>query len=380
MSIVGLESREAALAAFNPGLPARDVDARLRAALEDLQTAQRSAVLWFADVLNRSLYRELGYSSIHAYAAEALCFSRARTFYFLKLCRSLDALPALRESVASGALPWTKAVEVARIATPKTEGARIEAAQRVGRRDLARTVARAKARAKVVREADPAQTGLTLAGGDDADSPLVEAAVTEAPVPVTMGFTPEQYARYEALVERARKNGERGTREELLLAALGQLVNRAESRRVLSGSVESSRLDSEPNTPERRAETHERVCAQQPRYQVVVTLCPDCGRADAQTSRGPRALGVPALRAVLCDARMHRLGEKNHATIPPARRREVLARDGYRCRASGCESAHFLDVHHVIPREQGGTNDPANLITLCAPCHRLIHEQERHVG
>jgi len=137
------------------------------------------------------LYRELGYSSIHAYAAEELGFSRARTFYFLKLCRSLDALPVLRESVASGALPWTKAVEVARVATPKTESVWIAEAQRTGRRELAEKVSRVKARARVVRQADPTQTGLALAGTEGADaveadggaSISLDVAAAEIPVP-----------------------------------------------------------------------------------------------------------------------------------------------------------------------------------------------------
>jgi hypothetical protein len=358
----------------NPGLSAGEVHARLRAALDELQAAQRNAVLWFAEVLSRGLYRELGYSSIHAYAAEELGFSRARTFYFLKLCRSLDALPVLRESVASGALPWTKAVEVARVATPKTESVWIAEAQRTGRRELAEQVSRAKARARVVRQADPTQTGLALAGSDGADavgadgggSISLDVAAAEIPVPVMIDFTPEQYARYETLVERARKNGEKGTRGELLLAAL----------EVLAGEAQSSRLDSTTDAAEPPAPTHTRMPESQPRYQVVVTQCPDCGRAEAQTSRGPKPLGLPALQAILCDAHVHRKGEKNRATIPPARRREVLARDGYRCRASGCGSAHFLGVHHVIPRERGGTNDPENLITLCAACHRMIHERK----
>ena len=93
MSIASFESgvatpvalgRPATPVAFSPGLSAGEVHARLRAALEELQAAQRNAVLWFAEVLGRGLYRELGYSSIHAYAAEALGFSRARTFYFLQ--------------------------------------------------------------------------------------------------------------------------------------------------------------------------------------------------------------------------------------------------------------------------------------------------------
>jgi hypothetical protein len=373
---------------LNSVLSASEVDARLRAALDELQAAQRSAVLWFAEILNRCLYRDLGFSSIHAYAAEALGFSRARTFYFLKLCRSLETLPALKTSVETGALPWTKAVEIARVATPSTEGIWIAEAQRTGRRELARKVAGVKARVRDTLRADAAQTGLALMEGADTSgletnvrtSRMIETTVAETPVPVTFDFTPEQYARYEALVERARKSGKRGSREELLLAALEQLAGHAESSRVSatrqhSGHAQSSRLDSGLELTEQHAPTPERVHLSHPRYQVVVTQCPDCGRAEAQTSRGPQPLGLPALHAILCDARVHRNGEKNRATIPPARRREVLARDGYQCRASGCESAHFLDVHHVIPRERGGTNDPDNLITLCAACHRLVHER-----
>ncbi|MCK5378974.1 MAG: HNH endonuclease, partial [Acidobacteria bacterium] len=35
----------------------------------------------------------------------------------------------------------------------------------------------------------------------------------------------------------------------------------------------------------------------------------------------------------------------------------------------------FLEVHHLTPRTRGGTNVPANLITLCSACHHLWHER-----
>jgi 5-methylcytosine-specific restriction endonuclease McrA len=31
-------------------------------------------------------------------------------------------------------------------------------------------------------------------------------------------------------------------------------------------------------------------------------------------------------------------------------------------------------VHHIVPRRQGGSNDPANLVTLCAACHRRLDQ------
>lgn len=52
----------------------------------------------------------------------------------------------------------------------------------------------------------------------------------------------------------------------------------------------------------------------------------------------------------------------------------VLARDSRTCRACGeaCSGGES-DVHHLIPRAAGGTDDPANLITLCDGCHAAHH-------
>ncbi|SNR53792.1 HNH endonuclease [Halorubrum vacuolatum] len=37
-------------------------------------------------------------------------------------------------------------------------------------------------------------------------------------------------------------------------------------------------------------------------------------------------------------------------------------------------AARHLDVHHVVPRANGGSNDLSNLLTLCSACHRDIHD------
>ncbi len=51
-------------------------------------------------------------------------------------------------------------------------------------------------------------------------------------------------------------------------------------------------------------------------------------------------------------------------------RQKVLLRDNWRCQVCGKE--HSGQVHHVIPRSKGGTNDFSNLITLCGECHMLV--------
>lgn len=76
-------------------------------------------------------------------------------------------------------------------------------------------------------------------------------------------------------------------------------------------------------------------------------------------------------------------GDRTSKSIPwPNISRAVLARDDYRCRVCGNGSLsavdgpqdynklHFgLEVHHIIPRKDGGSDSFRNLITLCEECH-----------
>ncbi len=53
----------------------------------------------------------------------------------------------------------------------------------------------------------------------------------------------------------------------------------------------------------------------------------------------------------------------------------VLNRDGYKCQC--CKGKHKdskLEVHHIIFRSQGGSDEADNLITLCHTCHKALHE------
>ena len=56
-----------------------------------------------------------------------------------------------------------------------------------------------------------------------------------------------------------------------------------------------------------------------------------------------------------------------------SRRAAVLHRDSYTCQICGKTHAR-LEVHHIIFRSHGGTDDENNLITLCEECHAAIHD------
>jgi 5-methylcytosine-specific restriction endonuclease McrA len=67
--------------------------------------------------------------------------------------------------------------------------------------------------------------------------------------------------------------------------------------------------------------------------------------------------------------------EKNNkqkrSPIPTVLRHEVFLRDGYRCRECGATNQETsLEVDHIIPVSQGGTDELKNLQTLCTACNR----------
>jgi hypothetical protein len=60
-------------------------------------------------------------------------------------------------------------------------------------------------------------------------------------------------------------------------------------------------------------------------------------------------------------------------------RQEVFDQKGHECLFCGVtgeqheqEYGRDLDVHHVIPKRKGGSNDPSNLIPVCIGCHKTL--------
>jgi hypothetical protein len=422
------------MSTYYPDLPAREVHERLRAAVAEIQRAERNAVLWFAEVLRRKLYRELGFVTIQHYAAEALGFSQAKTSQFIRLSESLDTLPRLRQAVASGEVSWTKARAIAAVATRKTEEGWVEEARRGSRRDLERRIHETRQAALALRRSPSARMeggGQGVLPGGEARRPAPIAASrlssesasaarpgsaadpgprpAEVPVSVHLRLSPLQHARFEALVAKARALGLRGSREELVLEALETEVRieaeriarerrRSRGRRKGDRTTSAEPADTKatrddggaapageeaapaseeaaPAAGEMAHPTQGPLAALGAAYQVVVYLCETCGSAHAPTEGGLRLLEPATIGSILCDAQISNGTKRRRSTIAPSVRRRVLDRDGHRCRMAGCGSRRNLRLHHRVPLALGGTDRPENMLTLCDRCHAWVHKK-----
>ena len=93
---------------------------------------------------------------------------------------------------------------------------------------------------------------------------------------------------------------------------------------------------------------------------------------------GQPKLGVGVY--VLVDDRQSPVHDR---VIPDPVRRRVLRRDDYKClecqwsnQLWNPSDPRHLEIHHLTAHAKGGTNDEANLITLCTSCHDVIHQHK----
>jgi 5-methylcytosine-specific restriction endonuclease McrA len=156
-------------------------------------------------------------------------------------------------------------------------------------------------------------------------------------------------------------------RGELILEALAALLETREIADEAATKIKPHKTG--------QSGTPRGVFSSRPPVQIHVHEDGKTGRMTVQTDAGERQLSKAESDRMRCDAAVYEHGGRNTTTIPPRVRREVLARDQHRCQAPGCGRTRFLEVHHIVSRQQGGSNTAENLMTLCGSCHRLYHER-----
>ena len=99
--------------------------------------------------------------------------------------------------------------------------------------------------------------------------------------------------------------------------------------------------------------------------------------ATKTTGRPDLGVGAYVLQA-------DRQSPEHDRSIPDDVRREVLRRDGYRCRSCSWSNdewnpsdARHLELHHIQHHVKGGANVKENLKTLCTVCHDKVHRKEK---
>ena len=111
------------------------------------------------------------------------------------------------------------------------------------------------------------------------------------------------------------------------------------------------------------------------------------GEAGVTITGGPR-VGPDTLDRIMCEGSVEIMVDAGSGrplavgpltrVVPPKVRRFALNRDGG-CTVDGCSGRYRLEVHHIVPRSEGGSShDPDNLTTLCWWHHHVAAHGRGH--
>lgn len=313
----------------------RRVDEKLRALAKQYVTLDAQLVRWLREAQRVKVWKRCGCVSMAEYLERVFGFTPRQARDRLLVARRLHCLDKLERALVAGELPYTAVRELSRVATPATESAWVE-----------------HARGKCLREIEDA-----VAQREPGDLPTDPPRPDAAPMRISFEVKPETYALFRQVWKQLESECDHALEGDGLMAAL------------LAAAV---------------APADDEARKGRAKFQIAVTHCDRCNHAVQHGGGRKFAIGRAALERAECDAKVieSHNGELGAATqtIPPRVRRFVMQRDGGRCQVPGCRSARFLEVHHIVHREHGGTHDPSNLIVLCGGHHDRHHEGWLTIG
>ena len=292
---------------------------------------------WLLRAFRAGTHVELGIGSFNEYCERLFGYGARLTQDKLRVAEALEGLPEMGRELETGSISFSAARELTRVAIPSTEREWLSAA-----------------RNRTVREVEQLVSGHRPGCRPD-DAPSAEAKRRR----LSFEVSGETLATFREAMAKIRRDAGESLNENAALLLM--------SRHALAGARDEGRSS----------------------YQVALTVCESCRRGTQQgrgevvhVSREAVEMAecdgqhIGHVGAVAPDAHVGALDKRTRAkqSIPPAKRRQVLRRDGGKCRVPGCRHATFVDVHHLRLRSEDGTNDVDNLVTLCAAHHHAIHE------
>lgn len=275
------------------------------------------------------VYRRRGHATMAAYMVAELACSRHTANEKLRVANELIDLPEISARFAAGEIGWTVARELTRVATSETEDAWLAASAGRSSTEIQQMVKGYRKGAGPAEKPDPA---------------IVEDWIGLRVPPAVHAMWRQMRAALDD--EAGRRIGDAELAEQLC-------------KRALATAAENPR----------------------PPYQIAITTCRQC-KAAAQIGPGVETAIDEATRMRgACDAvtigELEREGlERARWTIPANTRRRVAVRDRFTCVVPGCGAQRFLEEHHIVHRENGGTNAMSNLILVC-DAHHLAHHEGR---
>jgi 5-methylcytosine-specific restriction endonuclease McrA len=290
-------------------------------------------MLEVVELIDRTkLYKPLGYSSLFQYAVGALKLSESVAYSFISVARKAADIGELKRAIQDHSLSVSKASRVIPALNPANAANLLEFAKNHSSREIDFEVARLNPKTAVREKAKP---------------------VSGERVMIRLSVSKNVYEDLRRAQSLAAKTGDpRIDLEGTLDAVLKDYLKRHDPVKKAARAVVRQ---------EKRARTSQERRAMFLHGKETMTK----GRPHELRPNGvevPKTIGKPG--------RIRLTAKENH---------EVHLRDHGQCTfidSSGkrCPNDRWVEIHHIIPVAEGGSNEVSNLTTLCAFHHDLVHQ------
>jgi 5-methylcytosine-specific restriction endonuclease McrA len=306
----------------------RRLRGKILRALKNRDTGERDILRWIYELDCTEGYFELGYESLWECAEKDFGMDRDERSRFIRVARASRAVPEVLDAVTSGALKFTNALTIASLMTdPK-----IDRDEKLYWVERAKLLTKERLREEILDE-----------------KPDVIARESE-----TLRRRSKTLHTYTVVITEEE-------RERLL--RLRTVKRTAKIKQALFEAIDAELWAADPLEKAKRAVAREekrQAAAQQTENSESAGKTPSTPAEDRGTGGSGTTIKFQSVTL-----------NRHIATL----------RDGGVCQwcdpetGEKCESTYFTEVHHIIPRSQGGTDDVDNLITLCRHHHKYVHYQ-----
>jgi 5-methylcytosine-specific restriction endonuclease McrA len=297
-------------------------------------------------------YRDLGHTSLMAYAVKGLKLSESTALNLINVARKAVQVPELKREIEAGELSVCMARKIVPVLTTENQSEWIEKAKNLTTRALEKEVAALRP-----QEATPERIRY----------------VTHDRVSVTLGLDEATLQRLNRVRDLESQRQMRAVSLEETVAAMCAVY--LEKRDPVAKAERAakraeSRLGAEVKVG---AETDVGAYAKPGDAHAEV----DVRAKHSDVTRQVNARGASSVTGQVRRPVALHLGQR--IPLPAALAHQVRLRDGAQCThrdltGHRCPQRRWLQVHHIYPVSLGGANELGNLATLCSAHHRMTHE------
>jgi hypothetical protein len=345
------------------------------------------------------VYRKLSYPSLFQYVVKRLELSEAQAYNFINVGRKAKEVPQIREKIKNGELSVSKAKKITSVITPINQDYWLNLAQCASQKKVEREVAIANPKQAIwdqmtyvsplekvdekvqIKRNTPQvkmQVGLSeklmlkLRRAQDLVSQKKKSSVN---LELTLEALVDDYIKKHDPVEKAKRQKIKGTLN-LKIEQDSKIKQVSKTLQVLRTEAKAGIVHNDKMEKQELIKQTLRKSKQEVAQKTQASIKQTTTNSKLKDKKVIEALSKQNKSCIESIKTQQKLGKRK--SLPAQIKHQVYLNYNGQCSSTDengkrCVARRFLDIHHIQPISQGGSDELENLALLCVGHHQAIH-------